>query len=246
VDRARRGVPQLLEEIGVEADVPRLGRHGLEARLLRLVLERQGVAVLPAPGLVGRAAPLHRQQGRGVGLDRLGLRVHRGHRVGSTGPLEGRGPASCRQVNRGRWTHRATFPARVPRRSGTSARPRFRPPNPPLLATFFNLGRLVSVVRRLDVVVLVLCGLAMLAGPLMALQELAKEREQEARDAVAGPGAAPPDFDLGYRVAWREALLVLTLALDVAGSVVMVRVGRQPRVRAVSGRLLWLLVLGLA
>ncbi len=134
----------------------------------------------------------------------------------------------------------------MPRRSGTSARPRFRPPNPPLLATFFNLGRLVSVVRRLDVVVLVLCGLAMLAGPLMALQELAKEREQEARDAVAGPGAAPPDFDLGYRVAWREALLVLTLALDVAGSVVMVRVGRQPRVRAVSGRLLWLLVLGLA
>lgn len=100
--------------------------------------------------------------------------------------------------------------------------------------------------RRLDVLALVLAGLAILAGPLMALQELAKDRDQTARGAVLEPSAAPSDLDVGYRLAWRAAMLALTLALDVVGSVVMLRIGRQPRVRAVSGRLLWLLVAGLA
>jgi hypothetical protein len=101
-------------------------------------------------------------------------------------------------------------------------------------------------VRRLDVLVLILCGLAMVAGPLMALQELAKARDQEARGLVLEPQAAPQDFDNGYRIAWRGGMLVLTLAVDVAGSLVMLRVGRQPRVRAASARLLWILVAGLA
>ena len=92
--------------------------------------------------------------------------------------------------------------------------------------------------RHLDVLVLILAGLLMLAGPIMALQELAKARDLEARGAVIDPAAAPTDLDLGFRLAWRSAILVLTLALDVAGCVVMLRIGRQPRVRAASGRLL--------
>jgi hypothetical protein len=101
-------------------------------------------------------------------------------------------------------------------------------------------------VRRLDVLVLILAGLVMLAGPLMALQELAKARDVEARSALLDPAAAPSDLDVGFRDVWRSALLVLTLALDVAGCVVMLRIGRQARVRAASGRLLGLLVAGLA
>lgn len=106
--------------------------------------------------------------------------------------------------------------------------------------------RASRLVRRLDVLVLALCGLALLAGPLMALQEVAKARDEAARGLVLDPQAAPQDLDVGYRLVWRGAMLVLTLAVDIGGSLVMLRVGRQPRVRGVSARLLWLLVAGLA
>jgi hypothetical protein len=101
-------------------------------------------------------------------------------------------------------------------------------------------------VRRLDVLALLLCGLAMLVGPVMALQELSKANDAAAAGLVIDPSAAPRDLDAGFRLAWRTALVALILAIDVVGSVVMLRIGRQPRVRAVSGRLLGLLVFGLA
>lgn len=100
--------------------------------------------------------------------------------------------------------------------------------------------------RRLDVLCLILTGLVLVAGPLMALQELAKARDAEAQGFLVAQDAAPGDLDLGYRLVWHSAMLVLTLLVDLLGCLVMLRIGRQPRVRAVSGRLLALLVVGLA
>lgn len=100
--------------------------------------------------------------------------------------------------------------------------------------------------RASDRIFLGLCVALVVAGPVMAVQEMLKARQAEGVGLVIETNRAPTDLDVGFRIAWRGALFVGILALDVMGSLVLLRVGKQPRVRAVSGRLVGLLVGGLA
>jgi len=80
----------------------------------------------------------------------------------------------------------------------------------------------------------------------MAAQELLRASERDAEGLVVQPTATPGEIDAGFRVASRAGLLVLVLALDALGTLALWRFSRERRVRAVSGRLLALLVAGLA
>jgi len=100
--------------------------------------------------------------------------------------------------------------------------------------------------RATDLALLILCAAAILAGPAMALQELVKASQETAVGLVVEPGAAPGELDVGFRATWRVALLAGIVAMDALGCVVLLRVGRHPRVRAASGRLVALLIVGLA
>lgn len=81
-----------------------------------------------------------------------------------------------------------------------------------------------------------------LAGPIMALQEWAAHQEQAGLAQITGER---PPLDPAFRAPWRTGLLVAVIVAGVAGTLVAVRVAAQPKVRSVSGRLLWLLIGGM-
>lgn len=95
--------------------------------------------------------------------------------------------------------------------------------------------------RVLDWLLLAVCGALLLAGPVMALQEWIHHEDQAGLAALGQPAPLQPAF----RDPWRAGLLGAVIVAGVLGTLVAVRVARQPRMRAVSGRLLTLLLLGM-
>lgn len=101
--------------------------------------------------------------------------------------------------------------------------------------------------RAADRLLLVACGALVLAGPLMALQEYAHWRETQGFVGVGDLDAAEASAaDTGFRDLWQLVMLILVLVVGVLGSLQLVRVLRSPRLRPMSGRLLALLVVGMA
>ena len=96
--------------------------------------------------------------------------------------------------------------------------------------------------RALDRVLLLACGALMLAGPVMAVQEYAKATQASGVESLTGETMAR---DYGYRQGWQVGALVLVLLVGGLGTLQLVRVGRAPRVRSVSARLLALLMGGM-
>lgn len=96
------------------------------------------------------------------------------------------------------------------------------------------------------------CAGLVVAGPAMAYQEFAKEGEAAAAQAQADARASlterpqdAPEVDHAYREAWRWPVFALVVVSGIAGSLLAVRVARRRRWRAVSGRLLGLLLAGM-
>lgn len=90
-------------------------------------------------------------------------------------------------------------------------------------------------------------------GPAMAYQEFAQldqaaaeAKEEEARAALTASDPSARDDDYGYREVWRWPLFALVVLVGVTGSALAVRVARRRRWRSVSGRLLGLLLGGMA
>ena len=96
--------------------------------------------------------------------------------------------------------------------------------------------------RATDWILLGVCGVLLVAGPAMALQELVRHQETSAIAQLTGEA---PALDPAFRGAWRGILLLCVVVGGIVGTVVAVRLARQPNVRALSGRLLTLLLLGM-
>lgn len=94
----------------------------------------------------------------------------------------------------------------------------------------------------MDWVLLAVCGVLLIAGPAMALHEFI--RHQDTASFVELTGDVPA-LDPAFRASWRALLLLCVVVGGVAGTVVAFRFARQPKVRALSGRLLALLLLGM-
>lgn len=101
--------------------------------------------------------------------------------------------------------------------------------------------------RVTDRLLLVVCGALVLAVPIMAVQEYAEALEAP---AILGPdgetAAATPLAPPEHHGTWRMILLSLVLVAGILGSAQAIRVLRAPRVRPYAGRLMGLLVTGLA
>lgn len=96
--------------------------------------------------------------------------------------------------------------------------------------------------RALDWILLAVCALLLVAGPVMSLQELSRYQSSEGLEGLTGEKLPiEPEF----RGAWRGILFVAVLVAGVLGTLVAVRVARQAKVRAVSGRLIGLLLAGM-
>lgn len=98
--------------------------------------------------------------------------------------------------------------------------------------------------RATDWTLLVGCIVLLVAGPAMAVQELAKAEEEQARAEITGGEALP--LDPAFRGWWRGVLLATLVVVGVASFAVSWRIAKQPKVRAVSGRLLALLLVGVS
>lgn len=96
--------------------------------------------------------------------------------------------------------------------------------------------------RATDWLLLLAAAALVVLGPAMAAQELS--RLQDAQSLASLTGSAPAE-DYAYRLPWRAATFGLVVGVGVVGTLVALRVARQPRVRAVSGRLLALLLTGM-
>ena len=96
--------------------------------------------------------------------------------------------------------------------------------------------------RPVDWLLLGACAALVLAGPAMALQELARAQSDVGLEVLTGEDRP---VEPAFRVAWRAGLLVLVVATGILGTFFALRVARQPRVRSVSGRLMWLLLGGM-
>lgn len=96
--------------------------------------------------------------------------------------------------------------------------------------------------RAVDWILLAVCAALLVAGPAMALQEWSRHEQQAGLAEITG---AQQPLAPEFRLAWRSGLLVAVIIAGVAGTIVAVRVSRQPRVRSVSHRLLWLLLGGM-
>ncbi|HVM44343.1 MAG TPA: hypothetical protein VM582_00305 [Candidatus Thermoplasmatota archaeon] len=96
--------------------------------------------------------------------------------------------------------------------------------------------------RASDWILLAVCGVLLVAGPAMALQEFVR---YQASSGLAELTGQPPPLEPAFRTAWRGVLLLCVVVGGVAGTIVAIRCARQARVRSVSGRLLTLLLLGL-
>jgi hypothetical protein len=82
----------------------------------------------------------------------------------------------------------------------------------------------------------------MIVAPAMAFQELSRAEEARVLEESLGVPAVPDYF---FREAWKLPLVALVLAAGRCGSALVLRVVRRTRLRAVSGRLLALLIGGM-
>ena len=97
-------------------------------------------------------------------------------------------------------------------------------------------------VRALDWILLAVCALLLVAGPAMALQELSRYQSSA---GLAGLTGEKLPIEPAFRGAWRGILLVAVIVAGILGTLVAIRVARQQKVRAVSGRLIALLLTGM-
>jgi hypothetical protein len=96
--------------------------------------------------------------------------------------------------------------------------------------------------RGIDWTLLATCALLVLSGPAMALQEMVRAEDAAGRAALTGETSA---LEPAFRTAWRAGLLFLVIVAGVLGTLLALRIARQPKVRAVSGRLVLLLLAGM-
>lgn len=96
--------------------------------------------------------------------------------------------------------------------------------------------------RSIDWILLAACGILLLAGPAMALQEWVRFEDQRGVATVTGEA---PALEPAFRATWRAWLLVVVLVAGVLGTLLAIRIARQPRVRDVSRRLILLLLSGM-
>ena len=108
-------------------------------------------------------------------------------------------------------------------------------------AAFFRRGGACLSVRWPDWVLLLASAALMLAGPVMALEEWRAHEEAVAAEALTGL----PPADPGFRAAWRAPLLGLVLVVSLLGTWSVGRVLARPVARAVSRRLVALLLAGM-
>lgn len=81
-----------------------------------------------------------------------------------------------------------------------------------------------------------------LAGPVMAWQEL----DRDARDAsIAELTGEPASPDVAFRAQGRMVVFAAVVVLGAVGTWASVVVARAPRVRSASGRLMFLLLVGM-
>lgn len=100
--------------------------------------------------------------------------------------------------------------------------------------------------RPADRLLLVACGALILAGPLMAIQELSRWNDARAGAALdEGASAVLRPADVGFRELWRIVVLVLVIAADLLGGLLLARTWRSRTLRPLAGRLLVLLGVGL-
>lgn len=96
--------------------------------------------------------------------------------------------------------------------------------------------------RAIDWILTLVSGALLVAGPAMALQEWSRHEQRAGLAEITGDEIA---LEPAFRTAWRSGILVAVVVAGIAGTIVAVRVAREPRVRAVSKRLLWLLLAGM-
>lgn len=96
--------------------------------------------------------------------------------------------------------------------------------------------------RPLDWLLLAACAVLLLSGPAMALQEFAHAQSQAGLAQLTGE-AAP--LEPAFRTTWRVILLLAVIVAGIAGTLLALRIARQPKVRAVSSRLIVLLLVGM-
>lgn len=118
-----------------------------------------------------------------------------------------------------------------------------RAPAGPPATPFFSEPSPCPRVRAADRLLLLGCAAIALAGPIMAVQEVAYWRELVGLAAVVGSAEGAPGA--GFRELWHVVLLVLILVVGVLGTLQLARVARSPRVRPLSARLLALLLAGM-
>jgi len=97
-------------------------------------------------------------------------------------------------------------------------------------------------VRPLDWILLSTCAALLVIGPAMALHEWSRHDQAAGLAEITGE---PVPLEPAFRTAWRTGILVAVIVAGIAGTLVALRIARQPRVRAVSHRLIWLLLAGM-
>lgn len=103
---------------------------------------------------------------------------------------------------------------------------------------------LAAPLRAPDIVLLVSCGVLLLSGPVMSLQEFIRAEEEKGLAELTGTPAATA-YDAPFRGWWRGVLFLVLLVIGVVGFLLSIRIARQPKVRSVSGRLLAILLVGI-
>lgn len=76
----------------------------------------------------------------------------------------------------------------------------------------------------------------------MALQEFAHAQSQAGLQQLTGETAP---IEPAFRTTWRAILLLTVVVAGIAGTLLALRIARQPKVRAVSARLIVLLLAGM-
>jgi len=97
-------------------------------------------------------------------------------------------------------------------------------------------------VRPTDWILLATCGVLLVSGPAMALQEFIRGEESAGLELVTGE---VQPLDPAFRAGWRLVILILVVVGGLAGTLIAFRVAAQPKVRAVSARVLTLLLVGM-
>lgn len=96
--------------------------------------------------------------------------------------------------------------------------------------------------KAIDWLLLAACAVLLLSGPAMALQEFAHAQSQAGLAQLTGETAP---LEPAFRTTWRVLLLLVVIVAGTAGTLLALRIARQPKVRAMSARLILLLLAGM-